>query len=154
MKSIVDKSIILDRKTTYGNNFPIITKLWNNYLGQRFGTEVKLTEEDSAVLMALMKVSRLAQSPENEDSLTDLINYFWIGLNYGEYTEFKIDEPALEEDVKDRVPQVDEDLLLLKQVLCIDSWERATKVYNELSECTHKRFIGRLLKSRGQDVTI
>lgn len=87
MSDMVDKDIIIDRKTTYGNNFPIITKLWNSYLDKRFvadGIE-KLTDADTAIMMGLMKISRLAQCPEHTDSMTDLINYMWIGLNYDEY---------------------------------------------------------------------
>lgn len=87
---IVDKDIILDRKNTYGNNFPIINSLWNTYLEKRFPSlDIALTEEDTAMMMALMKVSRLAKSPDNKDSMVDLINYMWIGLNYQEYLNFE-----------------------------------------------------------------
>ncbi len=90
MSKIVDKDIIKDRLKIYGNNFPIIKDLWRTYLIQRFGIDIDIKEDDVAVMMALMKVSRLAQSPQDEDSITDLINYFWIGLNYDEYTKKEI----------------------------------------------------------------
>jgi hypothetical protein len=37
--------------------------------------------------MALMKVSRLNESPSNEDSMQDLFNYMYIAINYKEYEE-------------------------------------------------------------------
>ena len=84
-QEIVDEFIIKERKERYGNNFPCIANLWITYLSRRLGKEVHITDEDVAIMMALMKVSRLAQSPTNEDSIVDLINYMWIGLNYEKY---------------------------------------------------------------------
>ena len=84
-QEIVDVHLIKLRKELYGNNFPCIAKMWETYLTMRLGKTVKVTDEDVAVMMGLMKVSRLAQTPAHGDSIIDLINYFWIGLNYKDY---------------------------------------------------------------------
>ena len=98
---IVDKKIIQERKAEYSNNFPSISKLWNNYLENHsdFHTTGDLTPQDAAIMMGLMKISRLAHYPEHEDSLTDLINYFYIGLNYDEYCG--ILTPEQEQEIDD-----------------------------------------------------
>ena len=82
---IVDKKMIIERKLMYGNNFPAIASLWNNYISNHKEEGEPLFPEDVAVMMMLMKVSRLLESPMNEDTLTDLLNYAWIATNYDEY---------------------------------------------------------------------
>lgn len=84
---IVDKELIAERKAEYGNNFPLIADLWNNFLGSKI--DAFITPEDVSIMMALMKISRLANSPMHKDSLTDLINYFYIATNYDEYVELQ-----------------------------------------------------------------
>lgn len=82
---IVDKKMIAERKLLYGNNFPAIASLWNNYISNHKEDGEPLFPEDVAVMMMLMKVSRLLESPMNEDTLTDLLNYAWIATSYDEY---------------------------------------------------------------------
>lgn len=82
---MINKEIIAERKQQYGNNFPLICELFNNYLQSIKNVDIVLTPEDVSILMGLMKISRLANSPHHEDSLIDLINYMWIALNYDEY---------------------------------------------------------------------
>lgn len=91
---MINKEIIAQRKEQYGNNFPLISKLFNNYLQNIKNVDIVLTPEDISILMGLMKISRLANSPHHEDSLIDLINYMWIALNYDEYVSLgRIDQP-------------------------------------------------------------
>jgi len=91
---MINKEIIAQRKEQYGNNFPLISKLFNNYLQNIKNVDIVLTPEDVSILMGLMKISRLANSPHHEDSLIDLINYMWIALNYDEYVSLgRIDNP-------------------------------------------------------------
>jgi hypothetical protein len=91
---MINKEIIAQRKEQYGNNFPLICKLFNNYLQNIKNVDIVLTPEDISILMGLMKISRLANSPDHEDSLIDLINYMWIALNYDEYVSLgRIDNP-------------------------------------------------------------
>jgi len=91
---MINKEIIARRKEQYGNNFQLISKLFNNYLQNIKNVDIVLTPEDISILMGLMKISRLANSPDHEDSLIDLINYMWIALNYDEYVSLgRIDNP-------------------------------------------------------------
>jgi len=91
---MINKEIIARRKEQYDNNFPLISKLFNNYLQNIKNVDIVLTPEDISILMGLMKISRLANSPDHEDSLIDLINYMWIALNYDEYVSLgRIDNP-------------------------------------------------------------
>lgn len=72
---ILDKAkeiITKDRVNRYGepeNTFGVIAKLWSIYLEQ------KVEAEDVAMLMALLKIGRLAFDIQNEDSLLDAIGY-------------------------------------------------------------------------------
>jgi len=88
---IIDKDIIAQRKSQYGNNFPRIAEIWTNYL--RTHTNVyeggEITPQDASIMIGLMRVSRLANSPSHEDSLTDLLNYIYIGTNYDDYEQFQ-----------------------------------------------------------------
>jgi hypothetical protein len=86
---MINKEIIAQRKEQYGNNFPLISKLFNNYLQNIKNVDIVLTPEDVSILMGLMKISRLANSPHHEDSLVDLINYMWIAMNYDEYVSLE-----------------------------------------------------------------
>lgn len=90
---MIDKKIIAERKQQYGNNFPLIAKLWENYC-ENIRDYGEFTPKDVSMMMALMKISRLANSPDHKDSLIDLINYMWIALNYDEYVSLgRIDNP-------------------------------------------------------------
>lgn len=85
MKGIVDKEIIAQRSLAYGNNFPFLSKLWNNFLKLRYGIEVELEPADVAFMFSLHKISRLANAPDDEDTMKDMINYSWLGTSYQEY---------------------------------------------------------------------
>ena len=86
----VDPNIIIARKAVYGNSFPIIAGLWNNYLNNCMeGTE--LSPEDTAVMLALLKIARLSIASNDADSMQDLLNYLWIAFNYNKYLEDKYD---------------------------------------------------------------
>ena len=67
-----------DREQTYGDpgkNFRCIAMMWNAYLRNRFGFEGNLVEKDVCYLMTLLKVARLANNPEHDDSILDGIGY-------------------------------------------------------------------------------
>lgn len=96
LNNIVNLDIIKERKEQYGNNFPCISKLFNNFLKDKL--KEPITEEETAALMGLMKISRLANAPEHSDSLVDLINYFYIALNYKDYCGTG--------ESKDEIPQI------------------------------------------------
>jgi len=81
---VVDTTIIRERRNKYGDSFPIIASLWNNYINNCMSAQV-VREADVATMLALLKLARLANAPEDADSLQDLINYLWIAFNYEDY---------------------------------------------------------------------
>ena len=77
-----------DRAAVYGgveDNFQRIANLWNAYLhdlGLDLGIE--LDPRDVAILMVLMKVARLGNSPSHFDSWADIAGYAACGYAAGE----------------------------------------------------------------------
>ena len=68
--------VLKDRNATHGDpedNFGRIAELWAAY------KRVHFNATDVAVMMALMKVARIAQSPEHRDSWIDLAGYAACG---------------------------------------------------------------------------
>lgn len=64
------------RQQDYGHpkiDFSRTANLWTAWLGERLNDE--LTAEDIALLMILLKVSRLRQTPSHYDSITDVAGY-------------------------------------------------------------------------------
>lgn len=71
-----------DRQDDYGDpavNFNRIATLWGAYMGDRVRPTDRITAADVAMLMALVKVSRLANTPGHQDSYVDLIGYVALG---------------------------------------------------------------------------
>lgn len=87
LKDLVDKETIIERSNRYGNNFPYLVEIWKNFLKQRYDMDVPLTPGDVAFMFALHKISRLANNPGDEDTLRDMINYAWLGIDYDEYVK-------------------------------------------------------------------
>lgn len=68
--------VLRDRNATHGDpedNFGRIAQLWAAY------KRVDFTPTDVAAMMALMKVARIAQSPDHRDSWIDLAGYAACG---------------------------------------------------------------------------
>lgn len=68
--------VLKDRNATHGDpedNFGRIAELWAAY------KRVPFNATDVAAMMALMKVARIAQSPEHRDSWIDLAGYAACG---------------------------------------------------------------------------
>ena len=66
-----------DRQENYGHpsrNFARIARLWNAYL-QGYYSDVNISNEDVAIMMILMKVARLIETPDHEDSIVDIAGY-------------------------------------------------------------------------------
>lgn len=66
------KCVCGERDLEYGcpeNNFEMISRLWNAYTGCEF------CAEDVAVMMALMKIARIATGHAKEDSFVDACGY-------------------------------------------------------------------------------
>jgi hypothetical protein len=77
---VLDKAkeiVVGAREGEYGSprrNFERIAALWSAHLGDR-----TLTPVDVALMMALLKIARLASAPGHDDSWTDLAGYAACG---------------------------------------------------------------------------
>lgn len=75
------------RRAAYGRperNFERIAVLWNKHLqnlGKLGADDLGIEPRDVALLMVLMKVARLAETPDHRDSIIDILGYT---LCYGE----------------------------------------------------------------------
>jgi uncharacterized protein YmfQ (DUF2313 family) len=66
------------RQQDYGDklqNFSQISMLWQGYLAMKLGPDARITPEDVAMMMMLVKMARLAKSPDHLDSLVDIAGY-------------------------------------------------------------------------------
>lgn len=68
------------RAAAYGHpqeNFNRICSLWNAYLSGKYGADgyLYINEQDHAIMMILVKVARLQESPTHRDSLVDICGY-------------------------------------------------------------------------------
>lgn len=78
MKSIADKAneiVFGDRERTYGDpgkNLNMIAQFWSTYTG------CELTAQDVCNMMCLLKLARLKNSPDHEDSKVDTIGYMLL----------------------------------------------------------------------------
>lgn len=76
-----EKIIYGDREQTYGNpgkNLSNIANLWEMYLRSKgmWNDDCDgLLADDVALMMVLMKVARLANTPDHRDSLVDICGY-------------------------------------------------------------------------------
>lgn len=73
-----------ERQRKYGppnKNFACIAALWQGYLRGKYGELATLTIDaaDVAAMSALIKVARLAETPDHEDSWVDLAGYAACG---------------------------------------------------------------------------
>ena len=72
-----EQCICKDRQDTYGkpeNNFAAICNQWNQYLFNKYGFD-SLNPIDVGVLMALMKIARMASGVYTADNFVDSIGY-------------------------------------------------------------------------------
>jgi len=74
-----------EREDTYGgpeDSFRLIAELWATYLS-RGGDTIRISPEDVAAMMALLKIARLSQAPDHLDSWIDLAGYAACGGEIG-----------------------------------------------------------------------
>lgn len=83
-QSILEEALQIvskDRNADYGDpedNFKVIANYWMAYL-ESVGVAVALNTHDVAAMMILMKVSRLATSPQKSDHWVDIAGYSACG---------------------------------------------------------------------------
>jgi hypothetical protein len=73
--------ITKDRQATHGNaenNFSFIAKLWSAY------TELPITPQDVAMMMALLKMARFKGNPQHTDNAIDLCGYAALAGEIGD----------------------------------------------------------------------
>jgi hypothetical protein len=93
-KLLVEASQLIDgdRNVQYGDpidDFSLTASMWEDYLRRivitrNTGGEVFLDPHDVAVMMLLVKVSRLAQSPGKKDHWLDIAGYAGCGWECAE----------------------------------------------------------------------
>lgn len=69
-----ERCVCTDREQQYGaieNNFSLIARLWREYLD----TSKPITAHDVAIMMALLKIARIATGTSKEDSYVDACGY-------------------------------------------------------------------------------
>lgn len=75
-----------ERANTYGgpeDSFKTIAGLWEAYLTKPGKTFVTISPSDVAIMLALLKVARLKNSPNHRDSWVDLAGYAACGAECG-----------------------------------------------------------------------
>lgn len=67
-----------DRNVTYGapeDNFATIAAFWETWLNARYSGGLGITPVDVAAMCVLLKVARLARTPNHRDSAVDIAGY-------------------------------------------------------------------------------
>lgn len=73
---------VADRPDRYGapeQAFNSIARAWEWYLLEKMGHSVPLNGHDVAIMMALLKVCRLLETPDHPDSWADIAGYAACG---------------------------------------------------------------------------
>lgn len=77
-----EKIVNGEREEQYGtpeNNFRIIGKLWEAYLGARRMGQIEFEPHDVAAMLALLKIARIASGQIKDDNWVDLAGYAACG---------------------------------------------------------------------------
>ncbi len=85
-----DRLVNGERNVDYGDpiaDFARTADFWTTYLSSVRGLASPLEAHDVAVLMALLKISRIAWSPDKEDHWVDLAGYAACGADCVERAE-------------------------------------------------------------------
>ncbi len=78
-KEIITK----DRNSEYGepeDNFADIGSYWTTFLRKKLKTDAQITPAEVAIMSALIKVSRLQNTPTYEDGYVDIAGYVACGV--------------------------------------------------------------------------
>lgn len=72
------KCVCGDREQDYGtpeNNFQTISELWTDYINGKYRKIIVFKPKDVAIMMALLKIARIASGTDKEDSFVDACGY-------------------------------------------------------------------------------
>ena len=75
---VAAECICVDRDNQYGepeNNFATIANLWSEYLFAKGYLDELIDSDDVAIMMALLKIARIATGKQKADSYIDLVGY-------------------------------------------------------------------------------
>jgi hypothetical protein len=78
-----------DRNNDYGDpvqDFQRTADMWSVYLKGACEADITLLPHDVAAMMSLLKISRIAWSPEKEDHWADLAGYAACGFDCADRT--------------------------------------------------------------------
>lgn len=77
MNKTVDE-LVAERGGIYGHpydNFNNIATLWTDYIVMSHGSEIRLTREDVAKMMILLKIARSVNQTQDADTIDDIGGY-------------------------------------------------------------------------------
>ena len=72
------EATVKDREGDYGSprkNFERIAALWNVILAGKLGHDYEISAADVAMMMVAVKLARLIETPDHDDSAVDLAGY-------------------------------------------------------------------------------
>lgn len=90
------KCVCGERQDQYGqpeDNFKSIAYFWNDYIGAKYPDSAVLDPIDVAMMMALLKIARIATGTAKEDSFVDLAGYAACGCEIAT-KEIVVDKPV------------------------------------------------------------
>ena len=106
-------SAVNARPEAYGppeQNFTRISRHWNVYLAGKYpGADPVIDAVDVAAMMALMKIARLEETPDHEDSWADLAGYAACGAEVSAAQTIEHDEDEFAERNVHDMPHTDPD---------------------------------------------
>lgn len=74
-----ERCVCAERETQYGSpedNFKAIALLWNAYMVSRRDSAIRILDaQDVAIMMALLKIARIASGQPKADNYVDLCGY-------------------------------------------------------------------------------
>ena len=79
---LAKKYVTKDRQADHGkpeDTFGLIADLWNDYLALTVGAMRAIQPHDVAVMMALLKIARIRENPNNADNWVDMAGYAACG---------------------------------------------------------------------------
>ena len=78
-----DKLVNGERQEDYGDpkeNHDRIAGMWFAYLNAKYGEgHFDVLPVDVVIMMQMVKIARLMENPDHEDSWTDIAGYAWVG---------------------------------------------------------------------------
>lgn len=81
-----------DRQTVYGHpmeDFTCVAAMWTAYLKKKYNATFEVSPQDIPNMQIMVKVTRLAQTPDHRDSKVDIAGY----AETADMVDFRIKNP-------------------------------------------------------------